>query len=258
MKYKVLIVDDELEALNRLRLHVDKFSSLEFIGACQNGNQALGQIKVTNPDIVLIDIEMPGMNGVEVLQNCIEPFPYFIFVTAYSQYAIEAFEQNAIDYILKPYSSERIESALKKAIDRLEKDYLIKITDNLKNLLYALSNKTKAVEKEEFIKRIAVKSIGKTAFINVDDIIAIEAADQYVEIETINKKYTVRESMDQLDNSLDPNVFFRVHRSFIVNNHHVLGMENYDKNISMVVLRNHRKIKISNSRKPDFKKWMGL
>ncbi|SHH06289.1 LytR/AlgR family response regulator transcription factor [Flagellimonas flava] len=258
MKYKILIVDDEQEALSRLRLHLEHFSGLHSIDACQDGNQALAKIKELNPDIVFIDIEMPGMNGIEVLRKCMEPFPYFVFVTAYNEYAIEAFEQNAIDYILKPYEGERIVKALEKAVNRLERDKLAKTADDYRNLLLSFSNSLESRKNREFVKRIAVRSVGKTLFINVDDIVSIEAADQYVEVETSTKKHTVRESMDHLEAILNPKIFFRVHRSFIINIDHVVGMENYDKNSSMVIMKNQRKIKISNSRKPDFKKWMGL
>ncbi|MEM9648154.1 MAG: LytTR family DNA-binding domain-containing protein [Bacteroidota bacterium] len=258
MRYKVLIVDDEQEARNRLRLHLENFSVLQSIDSCKDGKQALAKIKELNPDIVFIDIEMPGMNGIEVLRNCGKPYPYFIFVTAYNQYAIEAFEQNAIDYILKPYAGERIVTALKKAVERLDKDRLAKTADDYRNLLLSFSDSLESSKNKEFVKRIAVKSVGKTSFINVDDIVSIEAADQYVEVETSTKKHTVRESMDHLEAILDPKKFFRVHRSFIINIDGVVGIENYDKNSSVVILQNHRKIRVSNSRKSDFKKWMGL
>nr|WP_299337489.1 LytTR family DNA-binding domain-containing protein [Allomuricauda sp.] len=258
MKYTVLLVDDEQEALNRLKFHLEKFPELGTVHTCNDGFKALKKIEGTKPDIVFMDIEMPEMSGIEVLRHCKEPYPYFIFVTAYNQYAIEAFEENAIDYILKPYTPERIDSALQKAIQMTNRDRLAEKAESYKDVLTMFAKKTDYGSDTAYIKRIAVKSIGRTSFIDVDDIVLIEAADQYVEIETPKKKYTVRESMDQLEKTLDPDQFFRTHRSFIINLNQVEAMETVDKHISLVILKNKRKAKISNSRKPDFKKKMNF
>ncbi|WP_299535765.1 LytTR family DNA-binding domain-containing protein [Ulvibacterium sp.] len=257
MKYKTVIVDDELEAQKRLLLHLKKFREVQLLDSCKNGKEALRTIKKERPDIVFMDIEMPEMNGIQVLANCPEPYPYFIFVTAYDQYAVEAFEQNAVDYILKPYTHERIAQALDRAIGMIEKDRLAEITGNLKDLVFSFSQGIDAHHNKEYLRRIAVKSIGHTIFLDVADIILIEAADQYVEVSTTGKKYTVRESMDKLERKLDPKAFFRTHRSYIVRLDQVIALENVDKHISLVTLKNNQKIKISNSRKPDFKLRMG-
>jgi len=255
--YKILIADDEKEAATRLRLYLEELSYFEEIYICYNGKEALDNIEKLHPDIVFIDIEMPEMNGIDVLRSCREPYPYFVFVTAYNHYAVDAFEQNAVDYILKPYSQERIHQALNRVIDRLEKDFLIKKSKDYKNLLFALSDSAQSQEKS-FIKRIAVKSIGKTLFIDVEDILFIEAADQYVNVFVSNKKIVVRESMEKLDKTLDPEEFFRTHRSYIVNLNQVEAIENVDKHISLVVLKNGEKVKLTNNRKPYFKEKMGI
>ena len=255
--YKILIADDEKEAATRLKLYLEKLSYFKEIFFCYNGKEALDYIVKFRPDIVFIDIEMPEMNGIEVLRNCQAPYPYFVFVTAYNQYAVDAFEENAVDYILKPYSEERIHQAVNRVIDRLEKDYLIKKSEDYKNLLFALSNPAQSREKS-FIKRIAVKSIGKTSFIDVEDILFIEAADQYVNVFITNKKIVVRESMEKLDKTLDPDEFFRTHRSFIVNLSQVEAIENVDKHMSLVVLKNGEKVKLANNRKTYFKEKMGI
>ncbi|UJH67806.1 LytR/AlgR family response regulator transcription factor [Allomuricauda sp. SCSIO 65647] len=258
MKFKTLVVDDELEAQKRLLFHLGKFEELELLGANQNGKEALETINSKSPDIVFLDVEMPEMNGIDVLANCRPPFPYIIFVTAYNQYAVEAFEQNAVDYILKPYTFERIQRALNKATTLIEKDRLASINENFKDLLFTLSKSNVTNLNTEFIKRIAVKSIGHTTFIPVDDIIYIEAADQYVEVHTEKKKFTVRESMDKLERTLDPRFFFRTHRSSIVNLESVMAIENVDKHISLVILNNKKKVKIANNRKQDFKEKMNF
>ena len=236
-RYKVILVDDEVEALKRLHLFLGKVGLLDIVGSYQNGVEALDGIQKNRPDIVFIDIEMPEMNGLEVLQNCSVPYPYFVFVTAYDAYAVEAFEKNAVDYILKPYSKERIEQAV---------------------LLSFSERKPAFPDNGTYVKRIAVKSVGKTSFIEVKNILWIESSDQYVEVHTADKTIVVRESMDQLEQNLNPREFFRIHRSYIVSLDQVEALEYIDKHTSMTVLKNGKRLKISNSRKQEFKKRMGI
>lgn len=256
MKLRTLVVEDELEARNRLMLYLDKFPELHLLKASQNGKEALDTIRDEAPDIVFLDVEMPEMNGIDVLAHCEPPFPYIIFVTAYSQYAVEAFEQNAVDYILKPYTFERVEKALVRAIDMIKKDRLTNLDGNFQDLLLSLSGSTSVTPDSEYIKRIAVKSIGHTVFIPVETVLLIEAADQYVEVHTDKKKFVVRESMDSLESKLDPNLFFRTHRSAMVSLDQVRGLETVDKHSSLVLLQDGRKVKISNNRKKEFKEKM--
>ncbi|MEM6865777.1 MAG: LytTR family DNA-binding domain-containing protein [Bacteroidota bacterium] len=258
MRVKVLLVDDEVQAVNRLKLHLEKHAEIENLSTCFGGKEALRLIDLEKPDIVFIDIEMPGMNGIEVLKACEKPYPYFIFVTAYNEYAVNAFEQNALDYILKPYTPGRVEDAFNKAMEMLEKDALAEHAENYKNLLFGLAEKMELQTVDRYIERIAVKSIGKTIFVKVSEIIYIQAADQYVEIITEMGKFTARESMDQLEKKLNPKYFFRTHRSFIVSLNQVVGLENVDKHISWVLLKNGTKLKITNTRKADFKQRMKI
>ena len=258
-RYKVILVDDEVEALKRLHLFLGKVGLLDIVGSYQNGMEALDGIQKNRPDIVFIDIEMPEMNGLEVLQNCSVPYPYFVFVTAYDAYAVEAFEKNAVDYILKPYSKERIEQAVHRATDIIEKERLAKNAENYKNLLLSFSERKPAFpDNGTYVKRIAVKSVGKTSFIEVKNILWIESSDQYVEVHTAGKTIVVRESMDQLEQNLNPREFFRIHRSYIVSLDQVEALEYIDKHTSMTVLKNGKRLKISNSRKQEFKKRMGI
>ncbi|MEL6561576.1 MAG: LytTR family DNA-binding domain-containing protein [Bacteroidota bacterium] len=254
MIYKTLIVDDEQEALNRLSFHLKDFGELEIIDRCSNGKEALKSITNNKPDIVLIDIEMPEMSGIEVLRKVKDVFPYFIFVTAYSHYAIEAFEQHAIDYILKPYSKERIKQAVHRAIAMIQRDQL---AENAKNYHRFLSEHLTSSPEPTYIKRIAVKSLKNTVFIDVNEVLYIEAANQYVNVFTAAKTFVVRESMDKLEQTLDPGSFFRTHRSYIVNLNQIEAIENVDKHISNAVLKNGQKIKVSNNRKSKLNSSMG-
>ncbi|MEM8762964.1 MAG: LytTR family DNA-binding domain-containing protein [Bacteroidota bacterium] len=257
-RFKTLVVDDELEAQKRLQLYLGKFEALELLPSCQNGKEALDIIREATPDIVFLDVEMPEMNGLEVLKHCTPPFPYIIFVTAYNQYAVEAFAQNAVDYILKPYTFERITISVERAIDAIEKDRLSLLNEQLKDLLFSLSDKSQMRPTKNYVQRIAVKSIGQTTFVPVAEIIHIEAADQYVEVHTSKKKHMVRESMDKLESILNPSTFFRTHRSHIVNLKHVVALETVDKHLSLTVLDTGIKVKITNTRKADFRARMGF
>ncbi|MEO1485996.1 MAG: LytTR family DNA-binding domain-containing protein [Bacteroidota bacterium] len=257
-KFKTLVVDDEIEAQKRLELHLKKFEDLELLPSCSNGKEALQRIGESQPDIVFLDVEMPEMNGLEVLKHGTPPFPYIIFVTAYNQYAVEAFAQNAVDYILKPYTFERIQVSVERAVDAIQKDRLSQLNEQLKDLLFSLSARSPNESSKNYVERIAVKSIGQTTFIPVVEIIRIEAADQYVEVHTSTKKHMVRESMDKLERLLNPSTFFRTHRSHIVNLKHVVALETLDKHLSLTVLDNGTKVKITNRRKSDFKERMGF
>lgn len=257
-KLKTLIVDDEVEAQNRLLLHLDNIENLALLPPESNGQEALKTIIKESPDLVFLDIEMPEMNGFELLANCPEPYPYIIFITAYDQYAVKAFEQNAIDYVLKPYAFKRIQQAVIKAQKTIEKDKLLEFGESFKDLLFAWSDHLNIASKKDYIKRIAIKSIGKTSFIPVDEIFCIRAADQYVEVYTQQEKFIVRESMDKLDMNLDPETFFRTHRSYIVNINYIVSLETLDKHNSIVKLSNHQEIKLASNRKPLFKQKMNL
>ncbi len=256
MKYSTVIVDDEAEARTLLSLYVSKNPQLRLSGSCKNGKEALTVIRNERPDIVFMDINMPEMSGLQVLERCKDVPTYFILVTAYDQYALTAFEKNAIDYVLKPYTEERIFDAVAKAITILQKDQLAEMGLRYEQLLAAFAQETKEKETKNYLQRIAVKSIGKTLFVDVHEVFYILAADQYVEVITLDKKYTVRESMDYLEEVLDPRLFFRTQRSVIVNMTQVKGMEVVDKNSSLVLLKNNVKVKLSNLRKTAFRKAM--
>ncbi len=254
IRYKTLVVDDEIEAQKRLTLYLSEFDMLEVVKpSASNGKEALKIIDSESPDIVFLDVEMPEMSGMELLAQCKDPYPYMVFVTAYNEYAVEAFAQNAVDYILKPYTLERVAKSVERAVDTIEKDRLSTFGERCKDLLFTFSNDSLTLPSEEYIERIAVKSIGKTTFVRVNDVIRINAADQYVEVHTGTKTYMVRESMDKLECSLNPNVFFRVHRSHIINLKHIVALENVDKHESLTILDTGERIKISNSRKQALK-----
>ena len=252
MKLKILIVDDEYEARALLQLYLKKRVDIEIVGMSANGQRAVEDIKELQPQVILLDIQMPEWNGFQVIEQITEPYPHFIFITAYDQYAVSAFEKNALDYILKPYSELRLNQAIDKAKLAIQREQSALNAEKYRNLLLQLSS-SKTGSEEPYLQRLAVKSSRRTRFIDVADIIYLEAADQYVDVFTAGEKFTIRDSINHLAEVLDPKAFFRTHRSYIVKLDQVSSVENVDKYLSLILLKNGKKIKLSTSRKGDFK-----
>ncbi|MEO0341070.1 MAG: response regulator [Bacteroidota bacterium] len=205
MKYRVCIVDDEVDARALINIHLERHSDLTVVGEAANGNEAIKMINEQRPDLVFLDIEMPEIDGVEVV-NQIAHQPYIVFVTAYNQFAIKAFELNAVDYLLKPFSANRFDSAVQKVKERLEQNSWDR--DRYTQLIEDLRGQD---QHTGYIERIAHKEAARTSYVNVQDIIFIESADQYIYLHTAKKKYLIRQSMDYLERQLNPKLFFRTH-----------------------------------------------
>ncbi|MEM1134855.1 MAG: LytTR family DNA-binding domain-containing protein [Bacteroidota bacterium] len=253
MIYKVAIVDDEEDARELIKIHLSRQSEMQVIGEAKNGAEAIELIKEKKPDIVLLDIQMPEFNGLEVV-SALSGTPHFIFITAYDQFAVKAFELNAVDYLLKPFTDIRFDESLRRAKEiilqgRTEKDVYVMLLEEIKNH-QTVSN--------QFIKRLAYKAGAKTSYINIDDIVMIEAADQYVDVHTKAKKYLLRQSMDYLEEMLDPQIFFRTHRSFIVRLSEVDSVEQYQARNLLVHLKNGKTVKLSSIRKQLFQNRLGI
>lgn len=205
---KVLIIDDEAPARERLRRMLSKIEGVEVIDEAKDGIQAIEQIERLQPDLVFLDIQMPGLDGFGVLDALDEP-PPIIFVTAYDEYALRAFEVSALDYLLKPYSQDRLESAVHRARTKTipEKD-LAKRSDALFESL---------VEQGRFLTRLAVQDREKIRLLDVTEIdwIGIEQGTTITHVG--EKAYATRSTLDNLEARLDPEHFFRAHRSAIVN-----------------------------------------
>lgn len=247
MNHKVAIVDDEEDARELLKIHLQKHANLQLIGEASNGVEALKLIQDQQPDIVLLDIQMPEMNGLELVQHLAD-MPHFIFVTAYDEFALKAFELNAVDYLLKPISTARFNAAIQKVRMRLQTGNFDK---NLYQLLLKEIDNNKATA-SNYIKRIAYKTGLKTQYINTDSIILIEAADQYVNLFTKDQKFLIRQSMDYLEEMLDPNIFFRTHRSYIIRLEEVGSLEQLGPKNILIFLKNGQKAKLSRIRKQLF------
>jgi len=202
---KVVVVDDEPLAREGLRALLAGDREVEVVAECADGQAAIEAIRRLKPDIVFLDVQMPDLDGFDVLRALAgEPLPAVVFVTAYDKYALRAFDVHAVDYLLKPFHDERFAEALAIAKARRGED----MTERIARLLD---------ERKPKVMRVLVKTGGRVLFIRADEIDWIEAADYYVKLHVAGKVHMLRESMAALEARLDPELFFRVHRSAIVN-----------------------------------------
>ncbi|MCX6246910.1 MAG: LytTR family DNA-binding domain-containing protein [Bacteroidetes bacterium] len=244
-----IIIDDEQPAREIIKHYLKSFPEIELLGDYPDGFSGLKAIQELKPDIVFLDIQMPKLTGFELLELLDEP-PHIIFSTAYDQYAIKAFEMTAVDYLLKPYSSERFAQAIKK----VQLQILTRKTEQpaVNNLVAALESNP------EFLERIAVKTRKKIEVIPVNEISHIEADDDYVTIHTGTEKYLKEKTMKYMESHLDPAQFVRVHRSYIVNVNHIARLELYEKETYHVLLKNGTSIRASSTGYKELKQLLHL
>jgi two-component system LytT family response regulator len=226
-------VDDEEPARLVLREFLSAYKEVKIIAECANGFEAVKAITESRPDLVILDIQMPKLNGFEVLELVDRPLA-IIFATAYNQYAIKAFEVHAVDYILKPFSKERLAEALEHA-----KKHLHKKTIPLQELVSSARMRPSPLE------RILVKDGSKVHVIPVDKIDFIEAQDDYIAIKSDGKTHLKQERMAELEKELDATKFVRVHRSTILNLERIARIELYAKDSRMAILKDGTKLLIS-------------
>ncbi len=238
MTYKAIIIDDEKPARDIIRTFLKDIAGIEVISECQDGFAGLKAIQDLKPDLVFLDIQMPKLTGFEVLE-LIENPPLIIFSTAYDQYAIKAFEMNATDYILKPYSRERFTQAVAKAVAKLQGG--IAIQPEIQKIIQS------ADDKDELLQRIAVKTRHKVHVIGVNEIIYLEAEGDYVMIHVKDGNYLKEKTMKYFESHLDPAKFIRIHRSYIVNAESIERIELYDKENYSVLLKNGASLRASTS-----------
>ena len=215
---RVLIVDDEPGARRRLQRLLRQENDVEIVAQAATGRDAVEAIRAFHPYLVFLDVQMPGMTGLDVVKEIgSRQMPAVIFVTAYDQYAVKAFDLAAIDYLLKPFGDERFEQALTRARQHLIRQPLGKLQDRLEALLSVLESPPDAESApKHFIERIAVEMRGQTLIVPVDKISYISSSGNYVYLHVGKEKLLVREQMQRLEEGLPPDRFFRIHRSFIV------------------------------------------
>lgn len=231
-KIKIVIVDDEPLAREVIKGYLESRDDIEIVAECENGFDCIKLLAHEAVDILFLDIQMPKIDGFEMLE-VIEQRPEVIFSTAFDQYAIKAFEQNAIDYLLKPFSKERFDTALGKAIARIQQN------DSSQVSIHKMEREQKELE------RIIVRSGSKIILIPVDDIYYLEADDDYVLIHTKTGRYIKDQTMKYFENNLPKRQFLRVHRGFIANINAIKSIEAYSKDSYIALMENNEKIKIS-------------
>jgi len=218
--------------------YLKDFPEIEILGEFTDGFSGLKAIQELKPDLVFLDVQMPKLTGLELLDLLDQP-PLIIFSTAYDQYAIKAFEMNAVDYLLKPYSKERFTQAVQKAIAQAASG--IRQSAPVQNLVKTLD------ENPEFLQRIAVKSRHKVSVVPIDDIVYLEAEGDYVMIYTKDAKHLKEKTMKYFETHLDPGQFIRIHRSYIINARFIDRIEYYDKENYAVLTKTGAKLRASTS-----------
>jgi two-component system LytT family response regulator len=233
---KALIIDDEKLARDIVRNYLRKYPEIEIIGECTNGFDAIKLINELSPDLIFLDIQMPKLTGFEMLEILENP-PVIIFTTAFDQYAIKAFEVNATDYLLKPFSEERFAEAISKAMFKLDDK-----SSNTKQIesLIKLTEK-----KNEYLERVVVKLGQKITIIPVDEIKYIEAQDDYTMLYCDKGNFLKQKTMKYFEENLNPEQFTRIHRSYIVKIVEIKQIELFEKETYFVHTNNGKKLPVS-------------
>jgi two-component system LytT family response regulator len=251
-RLRVLIVDDEPLARDRLRGWLLDEPSVEIAGECGSGTEALATIRSTPLDLVFLDVEMPGCNGLQVVSELPpEGRPAVVFVTAHERFAVDAFEVQAVDYLLKPFDRERFQTALRRAEEHLHARRTGQIEDKLDNLLAdAAPSKTP--------ERLTVKADGRLVFLKPAEIIWVEAADNYIILHLVDGRLMLRETLATLEKRLGTASFARVSRSALVHLDQIKELQPTFHGDFVVVLRNGTKVPLSRSLRGQFTKFTGV
>ena len=262
---KTLIVDDESLARRGLAHRLRNIEDIKIVGEARNGREALKLIREMTPDLVFLDIQMPGISGFEVVQQLdVETMPVILFLTAYDEYAVRAFEVNALDYILKPIDEDRLHQVLDKVRANLSQKRALKHKSLLLKLASEISGESissldeleetgvaELVQKEP--SRLAIRDGGRTTWVNQDDIEWIDAAGDYMCVQSLGVTYIMRKTMKELEKELDASILQRIHRSTIVNVGQVREMESHINGEYFLTLQSGHRVKLSRTYKDKLK-----
>jgi two-component system, LytTR family, response regulator len=235
---QILIIDDEQPARKKLKSFILNSGCMCEIHEATNGIEAVEKISEINPQLVFLDIQMPGMTGFEVIEHIgVDHMPFVIFVTAFDQYALDAFEVNAVDYLLKPFDRERFRKAFNKVLDRISSKR--PGNEDFTKLLAEIN------QSRRFSERFLVNQASRYFFIQADDIRYISSEEKYVSLYTDSGTFLLRETMNNMEGKLDPDKFARVHRSYIVNISCIKEIQPWSHGDYIIVLINNEKINLS-------------
>lgn len=240
MSIRTIIVDDVDLARERIKILLDD-DEIEIVGEAANGREAIEAVRALEPDLVFLDVQMPKIGGFDVIETIgVKQMPVVIFVTAYDEFALRAFEINAVDYLLKPFDEER----LKKAVARAKREILrqepaAEIEERLRRLLKEVKPEPK------YLKRIPVKSSRGTTLVLTEEIDWINSAGHYLEIHAGRETHLIRERLSQIEQKLDPETFIRVHRSIIVNLDRIKSLHPLFNGDHLIILQNGQELNLS-------------
>ncbi len=237
MKLKVIIIDDEPLARELIKSYMADFANIELLAECGDGFQGIKAIQEHKPDLIFLDVQMPKITGFEMLELVEHP-PIVIFTTAYNEFAIKAFEMNAVDYLLKPFARERFKLAIEKAIENHRLKHIQPI-EKIQNDLHQTAG--------EKMQRIVVKNGAKIHVLPTSDLIYLEAQDDYVMLYFKEGKHLKEQTMKYFEANLDPFQFIRIHRSYIVNVNNIVQLEHYEKDSYRLILNSKATLPVSKS-----------
>jgi two-component system, LytTR family, response regulator len=241
MKLRAIVADDEPLARERIRTLLEAEGDIQIVAECGNGRDTVEAIDAEGADIVFLDVQMPELDGFEVVEAIgTSRMPAVVFVTAYDQYALRAFESHALDYLLKPFDQERFQRALQRARTQVQRQRGGELDDKLRDLLASLGPKPGHIE------RIVVRTGARLVFLRVDEIDWMDAEGNYIRLHVGKKSYLLRETMSGMEAKLDPARFIRIHRSTIVNIDRIKELESLFQGEYLVIL--HDGTKLTSSR----------
>lgn len=242
MRIRALIVDDMPPARRRIKRNLDGDQEIEVVGECADGRAAVEAIRALRPDLIFLDVQMPEMDGFKVIEEVrAELMPAVVFVTAYDQFALRAFEVHAFDYLLKPFDRERFRQTVERAKEALRRRQPDELGERLRALLLDVRAQPR------YLKRVKVKSLGRTLILPAEEIDYIETAGNYLRLQAGKSSYLIRESLSAFEAQLDPEVFARIHRSTIVNLERIREMHPLFNGDQTIILRDGTKLTMSRS-----------
>jgi two-component system LytT family response regulator len=253
---RAVIADDERLARKKLSILLASEPKVEVVAECSDGRQTVMAIRSLRPDMLLLDIQMPGLNGFEVLSE-ISPdeMPQVIFTSAYDQYAIRAFEAHALDYLLKPFDQDRLHAAIERARAEIRKCKDQDLTNRVFELLSSVNSEKQPIP--EFDKRLAIRTNGRVVFLNLGEIHWVEAAANYVRLNTGKDSYLFRETISRISEQLNPPHFVRIHRSVIVNVTRIKELIPVNSGEYVVVLQSGKELSCSRGYRANLQQLIG-
>jgi two-component system, LytTR family, response regulator len=253
---RVVVADDELLARKKLRLLLDSEPQVEVVAECSNGRETVSAIRSFRPDLLLLDIQMPDLDGFEVLSEISsDEMPPVIFTTAYDQYAIRAFEAHALDYLLKPFDQDRLHAAIWRAGVEIRKSKDQDLTNRVLALLSAVKSGKRPVP--EFDDRLTIRTNGRVVFLNLEEIHWVEAAANYVRLNTGKDSYLFRETISRVSERLSTGSFVRIHRSMIVNINKIKELIPVNSGEYVVVLHSGKELSCSRGYRANLEQLIG-